>query len=278
MQEVTISFIGAGNMASSLIGGLVASGCHPDRLWASNPSEARLRALHARFGIHTSTDNEKAIALADVVVLSVKPGVCRQVCTALHAPIQATRPLVVSIAAGVTLASLAHWLGETVPIVRCMPNTPALVGAGASALYANPVVDAAMRDLAESILRAVGITLWVDAEAQLEIVTALSGSGPAYFFRVMEALIHGAKALGLSEKQATLLTLQTALGAAKIALESNEDPATLRQRVTSPGGTTEAAISVLETADIDKLFEEALSAAHARAKALSTPPFRTVSR
>jgi pyrroline-5-carboxylate reductase len=183
--------------------------------------------------------------------------------------IQQGRPLVVSIAAGVRSSDIEQWLGGNIAVVRTMPNTPALVQTGATALYANPRVTEDQRDMAESIMRAVGLTLWVDDEALLDAVTALSGSGPAYFFRIMEALETAGVELGLSREAAHLLTLQTALGAAKMALESEESIVTLRERVTSPGGTTEQGLQVMNENNIDRLFSEVLKAARDRSAELA---------
>jgi pyrroline-5-carboxylate reductase len=203
-----------------------------------------------------------------VLVLAVKPQVLREVAKPLATAIQRYRPLVISVAAGVREPDLRRWLGDQVAIVRSMPNTPALVKSGATALYANPHVSDQQQQLAESILRAVGLTIWVNDENLLDSVTALSGSGPAYFFLVMEALEQAGIKLGLSEEQARLLTLETAFGAAKMALESPQSPALLRNRVTSPGGTTECALKVLQEGQLETLFVNALEAACQRAREL----------
>jgi pyrroline-5-carboxylate reductase len=264
MQNVTITFIGAGNMAHSLIGGLIADGFPADHLWSTNPEPEALQDLRAKFAIHTTQDNQFGARAADVIVFAVKPQILKAVASELAAAIQEKKPLVISIAAGVREIDLRRWLGEKTAIVRCMPNTPALIRSGATALYANSQVSLEQKNLAESIMRAVGLTLWVTNEQQLDIVTALSGSGPAYFFRVMEALEQAAEELGLPQQAAHLLTLQTALGAARMALESREAIAELRKRVTSPGGTTEAGLQVLNTNSVDKLFADVLKAAQQR--------------
>jgi pyrroline-5-carboxylate reductase len=268
MNNISIAFIGCGNMARSLIGGLIADGCDPVRIQASDPSPSQRDALTNQFGIRTTADNDSAAGGADIVVLSVKPQILKQVSLALSDTVQRTKPLVISIAAGVREFDLSAWLGGEVPLVRTMPNTPALVGSGATALYANPLVSTIQRQRAESVLRAVGVTVWVEHEAQLDAVTALSGSGPAYFFLVMEALEQAGLALGLAPEHVRLLTLQTALGAAKMAMESAEGPATLRTRVTSPGGTTERAVAVLQEGRLEQLFVNALQAACQRSKEL----------
>jgi pyrroline-5-carboxylate reductase len=268
MKTTHIAFIGGGNMARSLIGGLLADGCDPNTIRVSDPSPEQREVLRSRFGVPTGTDNSAVADRATVVVLAVKPQVLREVALQLTAPVQAGKPLVISIAAGVREPDLRRWLGGDVALVRSMPNTPALVGSGATALFANPHVSQAQRQLAESILRAVGMTVWVEDERLLDSVTALSGSGPAYFFLVMEALEQAGIKLGLSPAHARLLTLQTAFGAAKMALESTDSPATLRAGVTSPGGTTERALAVLREGELEALFSRALEAACQRAREL----------
>jgi pyrroline-5-carboxylate reductase len=203
-----------------------------------------------------------------VVVLAVKPQVLRAVATELGPLLRGAPTLVLSIAAGVREPDIRRWLGYDAPVVRAMPNTPALVRSAATALFANPFVSPAQRSLGESVLRAVGMTLWVGEEALMDVVTALSGSGPAYFFLLMEVLEAAGVRLGLEPETARLLTLETAFGAAKMALEASEDPATLRARVTSPGGTTERAVGRLEAAEIRRVFLEAVEAARSRAAEL----------
>jgi pyrroline-5-carboxylate reductase len=264
MTDGIISFIGGGNMASSLIGGLIADGRDPASIYVTDVEMAKLEALAEAFRVQISTDNEEAVSLASCVVFAVKPQAMAPVVKGVAVPGQAHRPLFLSIAAGVREPDIRRWLGFDASIVRSMPNTPALVGSGATALYANPFVSAEQRSLAESVLRAVGLTLWVDAEDLLDAVTALSGSGPAYFFLLMETMERAGITLGLSKDHARMLTIQTAFGAAKIALESNDPPATLRTRVTSPGGTTERALDALMAGGMEHLVHEALQAAHDR--------------
>ncbi|MGD2112618.1 MAG: pyrroline-5-carboxylate reductase [Gammaproteobacteria bacterium] len=269
MTDTNLTFIGGGNMASSLIGGLIADGWNPATIQASDRDEQQLQRLASRFGIATTTDNRAAAARADIVVLAVKPQVIKGVVQELAATIAQHRPLVISIAAGVREGALRNWLGATAAIVRTMPNTPAMVQSGATALFANPAVTEDQRNTAESILRAVGLALWVNDEDLLDAVTALSGSGPAYFFLFMEALQAAGCKLGLPEDTARLLALQTAFGAAKMALESPEDAAALRRRVTSPGGTTERAISVFQQNGLEDLVERAMQAAADRSRELA---------
>jgi pyrroline-5-carboxylate reductase len=268
-KVTTIAFIGAGNMARSLILGMLQDAADL-QLRVADPDQNQLDVIRG-YGknIFTSTDNQQVMEGADVVVLAVKPQVMRSVLEPLQSIAQKQRPLLVSVAAGIREASLNSWLGGNLPIVRCMPNTPALVQAGATGLYANPQVNKEQRSLAESILRTVGITLWFDDEAKLDTVTAVSGSGPAYFFLVMEAMQAAAESLGLKPDDAKLLVVQTALGAARLALESEQQPAELRKQVTSKGGTTEAALNQLNAGGLVPLFAEALKAAEERSKELA---------
>lgn len=262
MQHPRIAFIGAGNMAISLIGGLIARGVPAEQLIASDPYAEQRERLSREQGVRAVEDNAEALAGADLVVLAVKPQVMQAVCQAL-APALPAHALIVSIAAGIPCASLERWLGAR-PIVRCMPNTPALLHAGASGLYANAATSEAQREQAENLLEAVGLTLWLADEAQLDAVTAVSGSGPAYFFLLMEAMSAAGERLGLDADTASLLARQTAFGAARMALVSELSPAELRRRVTSPGGTTEAAIRTFQDGGFEALVEAALKAAAQR--------------
>ena len=264
-----ITFIGGGNMASSLIGGLIADGYDSRRITVSDPDTDKLAQLAARFEVETATDNNQAVTQAEVVVLAVKPQALEAVARDLADSVVRGNPLVISIAAGIQVSAMREWLGGKAALVRSMPNTPALIQSGATGLYAGPGVSADQRDMAESILRAVGLTRWVDEESQMDAVTAVSGSGPAYFFLVMEAIEEAAGEMGLDTETARLLTLQTALGAARMAMESSDSPATLRQRVTSPGGTTERALSILEEGKLRELFSQALKGAQTRSRELS---------
>ncbi len=269
MQNFNVGFIGGGNMARSLIGGLIGNGFSPNRIWVADPDEEKRARLAAEFGIHTREDNPPLAGEVEVLVLAVKPQTMKPVAEDLAAAVQQERPLVISVAAGIRVTDLERWLGGDCAIVRAMPNTPALVASSATALYANRHVDELQRERAESVLRAVGLALWLDDEALMDTVTALSGSGPAYFLLIMEIMQETGVSLGLDPKTARLLTLQTAFGTAKMALESSEDVATLRRRVTSPGGTTEQAIRVLEEGALRELFHRALSAARERSQELA---------
>ena len=269
MSLPTIAFIGGGNMAASILGGLIASGVDPSRLWASDPNPESLTALQALPPINTTANNADAIAAADIVVLAVKPQIMATVAKAIAPLLADTQPLFISIAAGITSASLDQWLGGKQAIVRCMPNTPALVQTGATALFANNQVSDLQRQQAQHILEAVGIAMWVEQEAELDIVTAISGSGPAYFFLVMEAMQAAGREMGLSAEVAEKLTLQTALGAAKMATQGGVDAAELRRRVTSPNGTTERALGIFEEGDLRGLFLSALTGAKLRSEELA---------
>lgn len=269
MTQASIGFIGGGNMARSLIGGLIADHYPNTLISVSEPDATARGKLAADFSIEVLEDNQQLARTVDVLVLAVKPQMMKQVAEEIRDSVQAGQPMVVSIAAGIRSVSLDSWLGGGVALVRTMPNTPSLVGSGAAGLYANALVSEEQKAVAESILRAVGLTLWVRDEAQLDHVTALSGSGPAYFFLIIEALEAAGVKLGLPQESARLLAVQTAYGSAKMALESPEDAATLRQRVTSPGGTTEQALKVLEEGKIRELFEQALTAASERSAELA---------
>jgi pyrroline-5-carboxylate reductase len=269
MQHTKIGFIGGGNMAASLIGGLIADGTTPSQIRVAEPDAQRAESLKQQFAVQIAADNGALVEESDVVVLAIKPQVLRDVCQQIAEQVQASRPLIISVAAGIRIGDIDRWLGEDNAIVRTMPNTPALVQCGATGLYANTKVDENQREIAERIMRAVGLTQWLENEAMMDAVTALSGSGPAYLFLVIEALQQAGCKLGLSGESSRVLALQTAFGAAKMALESSESSAELRRRVTSPGGTTERAISILEEGDLRGLFEKALSGARDRAQELA---------
>ncbi len=255
----SICFIGAGNMAGSIIGGLVDKGYPTDLITATTLNKPSLEKLAARFPIHTSQDNSAAAATADVIVLGVKPQVMEQVCRAISGSL-AHKPMIISIAAGIDISSLSNWLGDDAAIVRCMPNTPALVQTGATGLYANNNTSDTQKAQAHEIMEAVGIVQWMDREALIDSVIAVSGSAPAYFFLMMEAMIDAGVEQGLSREAATELTLQTALGAAKLAQGSDVDVAELRRRVTSPNGTTEQAILSFERDNLRGIVATAMKA------------------
>lgn len=269
MILANLAFIGAGNMASSIIGGLVEKGVEPNRITATDPYQPSLDAIEQRFGVNVSQDNGQAAANADVVILAVKPQVLEEACHSLRGHLK-HRPLMISIAAGIDIRSLEIWLGGPLPLVRCMPNTPALVQTGASGLFANTHTSETQKALAESILSAVGISVWLPQEALIDPVTAVSGSGPAYFFLLMEAMIEAGVAQGLDRETSAALTLQTALGAAKLASSSDVDVAELRRRVTSPKGTTEQAILSFEQQGFRTMVDAAMQACAERSKTMAS--------
>ena len=264
-----LTFIGGGNMASALVGGLVKRGLAASRIAMADPSEAQRDAMARAYGIFTTADNVGATDDAEVLVLAVKPQQMRAVALELSPHLAAAKPLVVSVAAGIPHASMARWLGAGIPVVRTMPNRPAFNGFGATGLYAPGSVGAAHRALAESIMAAVSATVWVEHEAQMDTVTALSGSGPAYFFLFMEALESAARERGLPQDVAHKLTLATAFGAAQMARESGDTLRTLREQVTSKGGTTAAALDVLDAAGLRAIVAHAVAAAERRSAELA---------
>lgn len=268
MNKPALAFIGGGNMATSLVGGLLEQGYPANKITVSDPVAENCNRLQQQFGIKTSSNNQETATNADVIVLAVKPQVMKQVAEELSAAL-AHKPLIISIAAGIPLSSLQQWLGESTPIVRCMPNTPALVQTGAAGLFANSCVSETQKTFATEILGAVGISCWLEKEADIDAVTAVSGSGPAYFFLIMEAMEQVGIELGLSPSVSRQLTLQTALGAAKMAVESDVEPAELRKRVTSPGGTTQRAIETFMAGDITALFRNAMTGAVMRAEEMA---------
>ncbi len=261
-----ICFIGGGNMAQALIGGLLSRGLPTTRITVSDPVEQSRHILEEK-NIQTTTDNVDAIKNADVVVLAVKPQVLATVLQPLKGLL--SDKLVISIIAGAEIQTISDLIGGSQRIVRVMPNTPALVQTGAHGIYASEAVNAQDRELTSQILAATGLTIWVDNEAQIDAVTAVSGSGPAYFFYLMESMIRAGKNLGLDEKVATALTLQTALGAAQMAITSSNSPTELRKNVTSPNGTTQAALEVFDRAQISQNIQAALAAAQKRSQELA---------
>jgi pyrroline-5-carboxylate reductase len=256
-------------MAAALISGLTKRGVQPARIVAADPSTDQLQRLARDYAIQTAADNVSAVQGAEVVVLAVKPQQMRAVALGLAPHLAASRPLLISVAAGIPHASLARWFGPQVPVIRTMPNRPALNGFGATGLYAPASVGAAYRALAESIMAAVSATVWVEHESQMDTVTALSGSGPAYFFLFMEALEAAAHERGLPNDVAHRLTLETAFGAAQMARHSAESLATLREQVTSQGGTTAAALAVLDAAGLRAIVAHAVAAADRRSAELA---------
>ena len=268
-----LAFIGGGNMAAALIGGLTKRGLERERIVVADPSREQLDRLVKQYGVTAAADNAAAAADAEVVILAVKPQQMRSVALGLAASLAAapshSAPLLISIAAGIPHAALARWFGAGCAVVRTMPNRPALNGFGATGLYAPATVGAANRALAEAIMAAVSATVWVEHESQMDTVTALSGSGPAYFFLFMEALEAAAHERGLPNDVAHKLTLATAFGAAQMAQHSSESLATLREQVTSKGGTTAAALAVLDAAGLHAIVAHAVAAADRRSAELA---------
>lgn len=269
MTPDSITFIGGGNMARSLIAGLVRRGADAGTLHVAEPVAELRSQLAAEFGVKTYASVGEAAAQGTVWVLAVKPQVLRDVCASLADIAQAKAPLVVSIAAGITSAQLLRWLGGAGAVVRAMPNTPALLGAGVTGLFATHGVSAAQRALADSVLASAGRTVWIDDEARMDAVTAVSGSGPAYVFLLAEAMEAAGIAQGLPADAARTLVVQTLLGASRMLDESGEAPAELRRRVTSPNGTTQAAIESFQGEDFEAIVARAIDAATRRGQALS---------
>ena len=267
--DCVIAFIGGGNMASSLIGGLLRRGFDAANVRVADPDSGQLDRLATRFKVCSYDDNKTAVDGARAVVFAVKPQVFRDAAQPLAPVLARNRPLIISIAAGVPIKAIGRWLGYPAAVVRVMPNTPALVGAGATALCANQGVTEEQRVLAQKIFDAVGMSLWIDDEEYMNAVTAVSGSGPAYFFLIMEILEAAARELGLTGDIAGKLVRQTAYGAACMALDSRDDLALLKQRVTSPGGTTAAALNILDSDGLRKIFLRALTAARDRGSEIS---------
>jgi len=249
-------------MAGSLIGGLINSGASAKQIAVVDINAEACETLRNKFGI-TVIESIKAIPPGSAVVIAVKPHIVKAVCDDLNA---VTPSLVVSVAAGVRAESMAKWLPDNTPIVRCMPNTPALLGLGATALFASVNCEQALCDRANDMLATAGKTVWVNEESKLDAVTALSGSGPAYFFYLIEHMANAGKELGLDHETATDLAIETAYGAASMARARELPPQSLRENVTSKGGTTAAALDAFRLASLDKTILAAMQAAHDRAK------------
>jgi pyrroline-5-carboxylate reductase len=264
-----LAFLGGGNMGRALIGGLLQRNTRPEHIAVGEALERARAALATDFGVAAAADNARVVEGASVVVLVVKPQDAAGVLTPLAPVLQRTRPVLLSVCAGLRVAALASWCGGNIPIVRAMPNRPALVGAGATALFAAPEVGAAERSKAEAIVRAVGEVVWVPSEDALDIVTALSGSGPAYFFLLAELMMEAATELGLDADTARRLSVATLHGAGSLVHAGDSDLARLRAEVTSKGGTTEAALGVLNAADLRGIIGRALEAATRRSRELA---------
>jgi pyrroline-5-carboxylate reductase len=264
-----LTILGGGNMGRALIGGMLRCGTRPEHISVGESFAPARDALSADFGIRAASDNAAAVEAASVVVVAVKPQVAGSVLAALQPILQRTRPLVISIAAGIRVAALESWCGAGVPVVRAMPNRPALVGAGATGLFAPASISSAHREIAAKVMQAVGEVIWVSTEDHLDVVTALSGSGPAYFFLLAELLMQGAIDLGLDPSAARRLATATLHGAGQLANAGDGDLAQMRAEVTSKGGTTEAAVTSLESADLRGIVARALEAATHRSRQLA---------
>lgn len=272
-DNLTIGLIGSGNMARALVRGLLQAGHPAGRLQVADPDPAQLGqvvALHASVGIHG--DNSAVAAIADVLVLAVKPQLMADIARKIALGPRRSGQLILSVAAGITLGSLRTWFGPDTPLVRVMPNQPATIGAGISGLAASAAVGARERQIAEYIASATGRAVWLNDELLMDAVTAVSGSGPAYFYLLMEHMERAAVELGLTAHLAAVLTRETALGAARLVIETSAEPALLRAAVTSPGGTTAAALRVFEAANLDAIVRQALAAARDRASELGRSP------
>jgi pyrroline-5-carboxylate reductase len=270
LAALRITLIGGGNMARGLIGGLIAKGAKPSQITVSEPDAAGREALQRTFGVAVTTDNASAAAGSQVVVLAVKPQIMGEVVRALAPALRQARPLVISVAAGIRCANLASWIGSGVAVVRSMPNRPALIGAGATGLYADASVGEAERTLAAQVMGSTGLAVWVQRESDIDLVTALSGSGPAYFFRLAELMAEAAIAQGLDATVARQLAAQTLAGAGQlVAAESEPDLARMRAEVTSRGGTTEAALNSFGASSLEGVVATAMRAAATRSHELA---------
>lgn len=269
MQVPRIAIIGAGHMARGLVGGLIHSGAERTHLAVADPQAAALEAVRTQFGVAAHARNADAVRDAEVVILAVKPQDMKAMLLGLRAAIARQQPLVISVAAGIRIAALSGWLDGHARLVRCMPNGPALVGCGVTALYAPAEVGEADRVLAEQLLGTVGTTVWLEQEAHLDAVTAVSGSGPAYFFLLTEALEAAARQCGLPAEIARTLSIETAHGAGRLLQRREAAPAELRAQVASKGGTTEAALRELESADLRGIVSRAVAAAARRAREIA---------
>jgi pyrroline-5-carboxylate reductase len=266
----SIALIGGGNMARGIIGGLLGQGASAARLTVAEPNETGRLSLQRDFGVATTADNAAAVAAARVVILAVKPQLMSDVVRALAPALQAGKPLVVSVAAGIRADRLQQWLGSGIPVVRSMPNRPALIGAGATGLYADATLSAENRQLAEQVMASTGLCVWVRREDDIDAVTALSGSGPAYFFRLAELMAEAGVAQGLEPDVARKLAAQTLAGAGQlVAAEAQPDLARMRAEVTSKGGTTEAALNCFAEQGFEQLVAAAMAAAARRSRELA---------
>ncbi len=270
MSNTHLAILGGGNMGRALIGGLLRRGTRPEQISVGESVEAARESLSGEFGIRATADNVAALERANVVVIAVKPQDTASVLAPLRTLLNRNRPTVLSVAAGIRVSALESWCGPGVPVVRAMPNRPALVGAGATGLYAPKHVDAAHRAAAQHVMEATGEVVWVPSEDALDVVTALSGSGPAYFFLLAELMANAAVELGLEPQSARRLAVATLYGSGLLAHTSEADLARLREQVTSKGGTTEAALRTLNDADLRGIVARALESATLRSRELAS--------
>jgi pyrroline-5-carboxylate reductase len=268
-KHLNIAFIGCGDLSTGLVKGLLASGYPKEKIWATNRSAEKNKLLHESLGIHASIDNHDAVKNSEVIVLGVLPQQMQLLAKDIALIVKKNKPLIISVAIGISVEMLSRWLGGNAAIVRSMPNTPALVSAAATGLYASTLVTESQKAFAESLHRAVGIVTWVDKESLIDVIAALSGSGPACLFYMIEAMQTAAIKLGLPEKEAIELASQTALGASRLLVESGDDIVTLFKKSTAPKGTTEQAIKVFDERQFPKMIEEGMQAAILRAQVLT---------
>lgn len=273
-MNTTIGFIGGGNMASSIIGGLLNNATEPSLikakdLWVFDRNTNCTKTLHSKYGINVAENNQQLVEKCSVVVIAVKPQVLKAVLTPLVDSFSQTRPLVVSVVAGIQAATIEQWLAQQLAIVRVMPNTPALIGAGASGLYANSQVSTEQKALTTKIVDCIGIGRWVNSEADIDSVTALSGSGPAYFMLFIKSLVDAGTKAGLDRQIAQDLAVQTAIGAAQLIQHSEHSIGTLIENVTSPAGTTEQALLSFENDKLQEIVANAFDAAKNRSQEMA---------
>lgn len=273
-MNTKIGFIGGGNMASSIIGGLLNKTKEPslvgaDDIWVFDRNTNCTTSLHSKYGINIAENNEQLAEKCEVIVLAVKPQVLKAVLTPLAKIFMQTQPLIISVVAGIQSSSIEQWLQQQLAIVRVMPNTPALIGAGASGLYANSQVNSGQKTLTTRLVDCIGIGRWVNSETDIDSVTALSGSGPAYFMLFIKSLVDAATKAGLDHQTAQDLAVQTAIGAAQLIQHSEESIGTLIENVTSPAGTTEQALLSFENDRLEEIVANAFNAANKRSQQMA---------
>jgi pyrroline-5-carboxylate reductase len=270
MIDNKIAFIGGGNMARAIAGGLLRGGMHATNIFISEPKEEQCENLRKEFyGTYVSTDNKTISNAAEVILFAVKPQILKSVCNELRETIQKTKPLIISIAAGPSIQDIDQWLGGNMTIVRVMPNQPAMIDQGVSAMFANSLTQPENCLLAEKIMSSVGKALWLEKESQMDAVTAISGTGPAYFYLLIDVMIEAAIKNGMNPEIARILAVETARGASALSASSSETMTSMIERVRSPGGTTMAALEYLDSKEARKIFSKAIDVARERAKELA---------